>query len=140
MKPKTQYPLLSPLGLGCWVFDPATWEGRRDAELLGAMQAALQNGVTHFDTATGYGSGYSEQLVGRFLAGTREKVFLASKAGVKSEAAQDMLASVRRSLERLGTDSINLYYIHWPRSDMDLRPAMEGLPRNHHRSTWMTSP
>ncbi len=119
--------MMSPLGLGCWVFDPATWEGRRDAELLGAMQAALQNGVTHFDTATGYGSGYSEQLVGRFLAGTREKVFLASKAGVKSEAAQDMLASVRRSLERLGTDRIDLYYIHWPRRAMDLRPAMEGL-------------
>jgi myo-inositol catabolism protein IolS len=120
-------PLFSPLGLGCWAFDPASWEGQRDGELLEAMEASVQNGVTHFDTATGYGSGYSERLVGRFLGGRREKIHLASKSGISSEDSQDMLENVRRSLERLRTDSVDLYYIHWPRSDMDLRPAMEGL-------------
>ena len=118
---------ITPLGLGCWVFEPAAWQGQRDAELLGAMSAAFQNGVTHFDTATGYGNGYSERLVGRFLPGRREQIFLASKAGIRSEDPQEMLASVHSSLTRLQTDYIDLYYIHWPREDMDLRPAMEGL-------------
>lgn len=118
---------LTPLGLGCWVFEPAAWQGQRDTELLGAMDTAFQNGITHLDTATGYGNGYSERLVGRFLSGQRERVFLASKAGIRSEDPQVMLASVHSSLERLQTDYIDLYYIHWPRSDIDLRPAMEGL-------------
>ena len=57
----------------------------------------------------------------------REQVFVASKAGIQDEKPQTMLDSVKRSLERLDTDFIDLYYIHWPRSDMDIRPAMEGL-------------
>lgn len=91
------------------------------------MQAALANGIDHFDTATGYGEGASEKLVGRFLKGRREQVYLATKAGIQDENPQTMLDSVRRSLDRLNTDTIDLYYIHWPRSDLDIRPAMEGL-------------
>ncbi len=91
------------------------------------MGAALDQGIDHFDTATGYGDGASEKLVGRILHGRRERVFLATKAGIQDENPQTMLNSVRRSLSRLNTDYIDLYYIHWPRSDMDIRPAMEGL-------------
>lgn len=114
------------LGLGCWVFDRRLWSAEGEEMLQQTMQAALQHGINHFDTATGYGSGSSEQVVGRFLAGHREQVLIASKADVTA-TAQGMLDNVRRSLERLQTDVIDLYYIHWPDSRIDMRPAMEGL-------------
>jgi aryl-alcohol dehydrogenase-like predicted oxidoreductase len=114
------------LGLGCWVFDRRLWSAEGEDALLQTMQTALQQGINHFDTATGYGSGSSEQVVGRFLQDRREQVFLASKADV-TKTARDMLENVRRSLERLQTGVIDLYHIHWPDSRVDMRPAMEGL-------------
>ena len=91
-----------PLGLGCSIFDNKLWSSQGEEALLDTMQTALQHGIDHFDTATGYGNGASEQIVGRFLArpGRREQVFLASKADV-ADTAQGMLDNVRRSLERL---------------------------------------
>jgi aryl-alcohol dehydrogenase-like predicted oxidoreductase len=121
-----------PLGLGCWVFDRRLWSAEGEEALQQTMLAALQHGINHFDTATGYGSGSSEQVVGRFLAGHREQVFIASKANVTT-TAQAMLDNVKRSLERLQTDVIDLYYIHWPDSSIDMRPAMEGLETARHK-------
>ena len=119
----------SPLGLGCWQYDSNRWSAEQDQILLDTMDAALAHGMAHFDTATGYGSGASEKVVGRFLQGGRERVFVATKADIQDENPQTMLKSVKASLERLNTDYIDLYYIHWPRSDMDIRPAVEGLER-----------
>lgn len=120
-----------PLGLGCWVFDRRLWAAEGEEALLQTMQIALQYGINHFDTATGYGSGSSEKVIGQFFAnplfaGRREQVFLASKADVVA-TAQAMLDNVRSSLERLQTNAVDLYYIHWPDSQVDMRPAMEGL-------------
>lgn len=117
----------SALGLGCWLYHPTLWDAAREGVLIDTMTAALEHGIDHFDTATGYGHGASEKLVGRFLQGRRDQVFLATKANIQDENPQTMLESVQRSLERLNTTYIDLYYIHWPRSDMDIRPAMEGL-------------
>ncbi|NWG76480.1 MAG: aldo/keto reductase, partial [Rubrivivax sp.] len=118
----------SPLGLGCWSFGPDQWSGKEDANLLAAMDAALRCGITHFDTAADYGDGYSERLVGRFLAsGQRDRVFLASKANIDKMDARHMLEQVEASRARLQTDLIDLFYIHWPRTGKDMRPVMEGL-------------
>jgi aryl-alcohol dehydrogenase-like predicted oxidoreductase len=117
----------SPIGLGCWQYHSDLWGADQGKALLETMESALAHGIDHFDTATGYGSGASEKLVGRYLQGRRSQVFLATKAGIQDENPHTMLASVKASLERLNTDYIDLYYIHWPRSDMDIRPAMEGL-------------
>lgn len=94
------------------------------------MQAALPSGINHFDTASGYGNGHSETLIGQFLTaqpGRRDAIFLASKASPSEMTARAMLAQVDQSLARLQTDVIDLYYIHWPRQGKDLRPWMEGL-------------
>ena len=100
-----------------------------DAALTGAMAAAYDGGLRHFDTAAGYGDGRSETLLGRFLADKRDTVFLASKANPTELTAAAMLAEVEASLKRLATEAIDLYYIHWPRAGRDLRPVMEGLER-----------
>ena len=114
---------LLPLALG------GSWyaTGVDDAALIGAMDAAYDGGLRHFDTAAGYGAGWSEVLLGRFLAGKRDTVFLASKADPPELTAAAMLAEVEASLKRLTTDTIDLYYIHWPRAGRDMRPVMEGL-------------
>ncbi len=98
-----------------------------DAALTGAMEAAYDAGLRHFDSAAGYGDGRSERLLGRFLAGKRDSVFLASKANPPELTAQAMLAEIDASLGRLATDRIDLYHIHWPRAGRDMRPVMEGL-------------
>lgn len=118
--------LLNPLALGGSLFGADPW-GQQRAKLAAMLEAALQNGLNHLDTASGYGGGQSEQLLGEFLAGRREQVFLASKADLDQMDAGLMLEKVNQSLARLQTDVIDLYYIHWPRRGKDLRPLMEGL-------------
>lgn len=118
---------LCPLVLGGTVFVPDAYSGNQANELLATMDAALQHGVNHFDTAAGYGDGGSERLIGQFLAGRRDQVYLASKAESDEMSAAVMLEQVNQSLARLRTDVIDLYYIHWPRKGRDMRPLMEGL-------------
>lgn len=101
--------------------------GVSDEQLLGALDAAYAAGIRHFDTAAGYGNGRSETLLGQFLAGKREIVFLASKSHTDDLSAAASLAEVEGSLKRLGVHFIDLYYIHWPRAGRDMRPVMEGL-------------
>jgi myo-inositol catabolism protein IolS len=129
--PKVEIPPVAkphvPLALGCWTFGPDQWTGKEDTNLLTAMETALDLGIGHFDTAADYGDGYSERLLGRFLKGRREAAFVASKADTDDIRAAVMVEQVQRSLERLQTDFIDLYYIHWPRKGKDLRPLMEGL-------------
>ena len=98
-----------------------------DADLLSTLEAAYRSGIRHFDTAAGYGNGRSETLLGRFLEGKRESVFLASKSHTDDLTAAASLAEVEGSLRRLAVEFIDLYYIHWPRAGRDMRPVMEGL-------------
>lgn len=106
-----------------------SWYARNvaDEQLLGALDAAYRAGIRHFDTAAGYGRGRSETVLGQFLKGKRESVFLASKSHVDDLSAAAVLSEVDGSLARLGVDFIDLYYIHWPRAGRDMRPVMEGL-------------
>ena len=119
--------MFGPLALGGSLFGEGKWSGANKAVLLKAMERALELSVTHFDTAADYGSGESERVLGQFLRGKRDRVFLSSKASTDELSAASMLQEVEKSLKRLQTDHIDLYYIHWPRLGKDLRPLMEGL-------------
>jgi aryl-alcohol dehydrogenase-like predicted oxidoreductase len=117
-----------PLGFGGSWFVPYGEPSAEDANLVDAMTAAYESGIRHFDTGAGYGGGHSEELYGQFLKGRRrEDILLASKVDPAEGTAAAMLAEVDGSLRRLGTDYIDLYYIHWPRAGRDMRPTMEGL-------------
>ncbi|CAN5685680.1 aldo/keto reductase [soil metagenome] len=121
------YKAHSPLALGGTAFGEQS-----DQAWLAVMESALQAGINHFDTASGYDQGRSETLIGQFLAAQstrRDQIFLASKASADEMTALVMLEQVDKSLARLQTEMIDLYYIHWPRQGKDLRPAMEGLEK-----------
>jgi aryl-alcohol dehydrogenase-like predicted oxidoreductase len=106
----------APLGMGCSFYGVNQWDGQQADDILAAMATALDKGITHFDTAEGYGDGESERLIGRFLSADsnrREQMFLASKANLSDMNAQSMLKAIDGSRARLQTDIIDLYYIHW---------------------------
>ncbi|KDA05302.1 aldo/keto reductase [Microbacterium sp. CH12i] len=91
-----------------------------DEDGLALLRTALDEGVTHLDTATLYGGGRNEELVGRALRGRRDEVVLASKGGMANVDGSKVIdgrpstlrAQVDASLGRLGVDHIDLYYLH----------------------------
>ncbi|MDQ0474746.1 aldo/keto reductase [Labrys wisconsinensis] len=121
------FPPQLPLAFGGSWFVAYSAPGEEDVRLRGAIDAAYDSGVRHFDTAGGYGEGHSEEIYGAFLAGKRSEIFLASKANPAQATAAAMAAEVDASLRRLRTDHIDLYYIHWPQRGVDMRPRMEAL-------------
>lgn len=98
------------------------------------MGAALDVGVTHWDTALAYGAGRSEILCGKFIKGKREEVYLATK-GVPGVHPGSIVDSLRTSLRNLGTDHVDLYYLHWPLRGVDMRPYMELLEAEREAGT-----
>lgn len=115
-------PLLPALGLGC--MGMSDFYGPRDeAQSLATLNHALDCGVTHLDTADMYGYGDNEVLLGKLLQTRRRDVFLATKFGfirdradphkrIVSGKPEYVRAACDASLQRLGTDVIDLYYAH----------------------------
>jgi diketogulonate reductase-like aldo/keto reductase len=96
------------------------------AEEEAAMRAGIDLGMTLIDTAELYGS---EELVGRVIAGQRDRVFLVSKVWPSHVAGNGITRACAASLNRLGTDHLDLYLLHWPDrvSDLHVVRAFEDL-------------
>jgi aryl-alcohol dehydrogenase-like predicted oxidoreductase len=116
---------VSEIGFGAWGIggnkDGAVAYGPTDeAQSLDALAAALDAGINFFDTADLYGFGESERLIGRAFAAHRDRVVIASKAGMLDAAGRQDFApahiarSLEGSLERLRTDHVDLYQLHGP--------------------------
>lgn len=112
---------VSALGLGC--MGMSEFYGPTDeAEALATLDAALDCGITFLDTADMYGPFTNEALLGRFLAGKRDRVVVATKFGIVRTADPDargvdnrpayIRAACEGSLARLGIEAIDLYYVH----------------------------
>ena len=109
----------SAVGFGCMGLSQAYGPADEDASVA-AIRAALDAGVTLLDTAMSYGAGHNERLVGRAIEGRRDEVVLATKfgivrtdQGVGLDAHPDRVAGYcDASLQRLGVEVIDLYYLH----------------------------
>ena len=105
------------IGLGCMTMsdDYGRPEDRLEAESIATIHRALERGVTLFDTAEAYGPYTNEELLGKALKGRRDQVVVATKFGL-ANGVDGTPANARRvaeaSLKRLGTDVIDVYYLH----------------------------
>jgi diketogulonate reductase-like aldo/keto reductase len=96
-------------------------QGRRpEAAEEEALGTGLSLGMSLIDTAEMYGNGRSEELIGRVVAGQRDRVFLVSKVSPNHVAGDGIARACEASLGRLGTDHLDLYLLHWPSRDAPL--------------------
>src|SRR5579859_5947574 len=111
---------VSVVGLGTWQLG-ADWGNVSDADAMAVLRAAVESGVTFFDTADVYGDGRSERVIGRFLAGNAgQGVLVATKMGRRVEqreqhyTLENFRAWTDRSRVNLGTDRLDLVQLHCP--------------------------
>ena len=106
------------------------WGDQEEKANIQTVHAALDLGITLFDTAEGYGSGKSEEVLGKALKGKREGAVIATKSSGPTYSPDELEASCDKSLKRLRTDYIDIYQLHWPRSEMvDSDALFEGADR-----------
>lgn len=114
---------VSELNLGTMMFGGRCDEAEAD-RILGL---AIERGVNFIDTAAGYGDGLTEEILGRIMrGGRREKLFLTTKVNKGVDRAS-ILSSLDESLQRMQTDYVDLYLIHWPVEGMDPTEIMGAL-------------
>jgi aryl-alcohol dehydrogenase-like predicted oxidoreductase len=105
---------LSPIIMGTWQTGKSMWTGIDDAQSEKAIRAAMDAGITTFDTAEVYGSGHSEKILGKAIGSHRDKVTILSKVFSNHLKYDQVVSACNRSLKNLGTDYLDLYQIHWP--------------------------
>ena len=124
-------PQVSVVGLGCNNFGMKLDQ----AQTTAVVYAALEAGITHFDTAESYGGGQSEVFLGKALGAKRESVVVATKFAARPKdepyrpgaLGSRILEGCDISLGRLGTDYIDLYYHHHPDPEAPVEEALETL-------------
>jgi len=119
---------VSAIAMGCWaIVGDGTWGEQDEKDALDAIRAALDVGVTTFDTAEGYGGGYSEEMLGAALEGRRDEAVILTKVSSGHLAYDDVKAACERSLKRLRREYIDLYQIHWPSRKVPLDETWRAL-------------
>ncbi|WP_404364121.1 aldo/keto reductase [Marinobacter sp.] len=133
---------VTPVGLGTWAIGGWMWGGTDEKRSIDTIHAAIDKGIGLIDTAPAYGFGRSEELVGRALAGgRREKVALATKVALNWNLDQNQVwrdASAARierevedSLQRLQTDRIDIYQVHWPDPLTPMEETAKAMEKLH---------
>ncbi|MFD5466254.1 aldo/keto reductase [Kitasatospora sp. NPDC127059] len=133
----TDGPLVGVQGLGC--MGMSEFYGPTDsAEALATLDAALDAGVTLFDTADMYGSGRNEEFIGPFVRANRDRVVLATKFAIERDENDPTKRAIRNdpayirgavegSLRRLGVDVIDLYYMHRRNPEVPLAESVGAM-------------
>ena len=105
---------ISEVALGTWTFaGDAIWGATEESRCIRVVHAALDRGVTLFDTAPNYGDGRSERILGDALQ-RRGDAYVATKLKIDGKRSGDIRAATIESLRRLRRDAIDLMQIHWP--------------------------
>ena len=114
------------LGLGTWYLGDDA--GRRAREIA-ALRTGIEKGMTLIDTAEMYGGGRSERLAGEAIKGTeRGRLFIVSKVLPNNAGRRGIFRSCEESLQRLGTDYLDLYLLHW-RGSVPLAETVECMEK-----------
>lgn len=124
---------VSALSFGAWAIGGA-WGATVESESLAALHRAVEMGVNFFDTADVYGDGISERLLARLRRETRERLFIATKAGRRLDPhtaagynRENLTAFVERSLKNLETEALDLLQLHCPPTPVYYLPEVFGI-------------
>ena len=128
---------VSRVALGTWAMGGWMWGGTDENASVATIRAALEQGVNLMDTAPVYGSGVSEEIVGRALAvaGLRAHAIIATKVGLESRDGKvyrnatraRIMEEIDESLRRLRTDYIDIYQVHWPDPLVPIEETAEAM-------------
>jgi len=142
---------ISEIAFGAWAIGGWMWGGADEKLAVAAIETAVDNGMTTIDTASVYGFGLSEELVGKAIKGKRDKVEILTKFGMewnkkegeyffetKDNSGKDIqiykwaskkkvISDCEESLKRIKTDYIDLFQIHWPDATTPVSETMEAL-------------
>lgn len=145
--------MVTPVTFGAWAIGGWMWGGADKDDAKDALEASVDIGITTIDTAPIYGFGRSEEIVGKAIAGKRDKVELLTKFGMSWDTSegefffdsfdnsgkpvkihryaspQSIIKECELSLKRLGTDYIDLYQIHWSDPTTPIEETMEAVQR-----------
>ncbi len=125
------------VGLGCMTMT-GLYGAADDAESIATIHAAIDQGMNFIDTSDAYGNGSNEELVGRAIAGRRDKVVLGTKFGNVPTAdgkpgangrPEYVIEACEKSLQRLGVEVIDLYYQHRVDADVPIEDTVGAMAR-----------
>ncbi|MFK3780258.1 aldo/keto reductase [Agrobacterium sp. NPDC089420] len=138
----------SAVGLGTWAIGGWMWGGTDERQSIAAIEASIDAGISLIDTAPAYGMGLAETIVGKAIAGRRDKVVLVTKCGLvwhgnegtyffdqggkpvhRYLGAASIRHEVEESLKRLGTDYIDHYVTHWQDATTPIAETVDALLR-----------
>jgi myo-inositol catabolism protein IolS len=125
---------VSAVGFGCWEIG-GTYGRIDESQFQRAVAQAIDSGINCFDTAEAYGMGVSEEALARALGARRNNAVIATKFGVgyeempnrRDSSRERVLASIDKSLQRLRTDHVDVYLVHWPDPNTPLDETMRAL-------------
>ena len=125
----------SRIALGTWAIGGWMWGGTDKRDAIDTIHQALDLGINLVDTAPVYGFGHSEEIVGKALQGRRDTVLIATKTGIdwsgdrprRNSSPARLRQELEDSLQRLKTDVIDLYQIHWPDEATDFEQTAKTL-------------
>ena len=129
---------VTPLAMGCWPIAGITSVEVTEENSLATLKAAFESGLNFFDTAYCYGyGGESETMIRQALGDQRDQIVIASKCGIHYEGTvqvkdgrpETLTRECEESLRRLGTDRIDLHYLHAPDPKTPVSKSAEGMKR-----------
>ncbi|MHA1386729.1 MAG: aldo/keto reductase [Candidatus Helarchaeota archaeon] len=121
---------IAAIGLGTWQFGTEGWGFGRDFNkeiAINLVHQAIDMGCNLFDTAEIYASGKSEKILGEAIKDRRDEVFIATKVSPFHLRYSSVKKACKRSLERLGIKTIDLYQIHWPNPLVPTKSTIKAL-------------
>ena len=119
---------ISPMGIGCWSYGGGDyWGPQAQSDVTAVANAALDAGINFFDTAEGYNDGRSEEALAVALKDRRHEAVIGTKVSRPDPAT--IREHCEASLQRLQTDYVDIYMIHWPDDEIAIEESMAELIR-----------